>query len=168
MRCTLLLLVALAMAAFLLTGAFAGWVLWRARVSFAIDADRVQEELSPYREDPAAYLLRAARGLHDAYLENEMLIERRETVFGFALFALGRDPTLGASAGVSMTTMSDQPASGPRSAPVRHDVGRMSVDVFMPENRLARARAEARKRAVKQWLHRLLKRSQDTQSVDLD
>jgi uncharacterized membrane protein (DUF485 family) len=60
------LAVILAMAAFLLTGAFAGVVLWRARVSFAIDADRVQEELFPYREDPAAYLLRAGRGLHDA------------------------------------------------------------------------------------------------------
>lgn len=44
--------VVLAMSAFLLTGAFAGAVLWRARVSFAIDADRVQEELVPYREDP--------------------------------------------------------------------------------------------------------------------
>jgi hypothetical protein len=83
--------VVFAMAAFLLTGAFAGVVLWHARVSFAIDADRVQEELSPYREDPAAYLLRAARGLHDAYLENEQVIERRELVFGFALFALGAE-----------------------------------------------------------------------------
>jgi uncharacterized membrane protein (DUF485 family) len=90
--------VVLAMAAFLLTGAFAGVVLWRARVSFAIDADCVEEELSPYREDPAAYLLRAARGLHDAYLENEQVIERREIVFGFALFALGAETLLWALA----------------------------------------------------------------------
>jgi hypothetical protein len=83
--------VILAMVWFLLTGALAGWVLWRAQVSFAIDADRVQEELFPYREDPAAYLLRAARGLHDAYLENEQVIERRELVFGFALVALGAE-----------------------------------------------------------------------------
>ena len=86
--------VVLAMSAFLLTGAFAGAVLWRARVSFAIDADRVQEELVPYREDPAAYLLRAARGLHDVYLENEWVIERREKVFGLALFALGAETLL--------------------------------------------------------------------------
>jgi len=86
--------VVLAMAAFLLTGAFAGAVLWRARVSFAIDADRVQEELVPYREDPAAYLLRAARGLHDVYLENERIIKRREKVFGLALFALGAETVL--------------------------------------------------------------------------
>jgi hypothetical protein len=39
--------VVLAMAAFLLTGALAGWVLWRARVSFAIDADRVQTTRGP-------------------------------------------------------------------------------------------------------------------------
>jgi hypothetical protein len=67
-----------------------------------------------------------------------------------------------------MTVMSDQPASASKSAPVRPDVGRMSLDVFMPENRLARKRAEARKRAVKQWLHRLLKRSPGTQAADLD
>jgi hypothetical protein len=46
--------VVLAMAAFLSTGAFAGWVLWPARVSFVVDADRVEKELFPYREDPAA------------------------------------------------------------------------------------------------------------------
>jgi len=44
----------------------------------------------------------------------------------------------------------------------------MSLDVFMPENRKSRERAEARKRAVKQWLHRLLKRSPGTQATDLD
>jgi hypothetical protein len=64
------------------------------RVSFAIDADRVQEELVPYREDPSAYLLRAARGLHDAYLENERVIERREKGFALALFALGVETLL--------------------------------------------------------------------------
>ncbi len=35
----------------------------------------------------------------------------------------------------------------------------MSLDVFMPENRKSRERAEARKRAVKRWFHRLLHRS---------
>jgi hypothetical protein len=46
--------VVLAMTTFLSTGAFAGWVLWPARVLFALDADRVEEELFPYREDPEA------------------------------------------------------------------------------------------------------------------
>jgi hypothetical protein len=86
--------VVLAMVAFLFTGTFAGAVLWRTRVSFAIDADLVQEELVPYREDPAAYLLRAARGLHDVYLENDRIIERREKAFGLALFALGAETLL--------------------------------------------------------------------------
>jgi len=35
----------------------------------------------------------------------------------------------------------------------------MSLDVFMPENRLARKRAEARSRTVERWLGRLVKRS---------
>ncbi len=90
--------VGLAMAAFLFSGTFAGAVLWRARVSFAIDADRVQEELVPYREDPAAYLLEAAHGLHNAYIENEKVIERREFVFVLALLALGAETLLWALA----------------------------------------------------------------------
>jgi len=44
----------------------------------------------------------------------------------------------------------------------------MSLDVFMPENRKSRERAEARRRAVKRWVNRLLKRSQGTQAADLD
>ena len=88
----------LAMAAFLLTGAFAGGVLWPARVLFAVDVDRVQEELSPYREDPAVYILRAAHGLRDAYLENKTVIERRELVFSLALLALGAETLLWALA----------------------------------------------------------------------
>jgi len=88
----------LAMAAFLLTGAFAGGVLWPARVLFALDADRVEEELSPYRQSPAAYLLEAAHGLHNAYLENERVIERRELVFRLALLALGVETLLWALA----------------------------------------------------------------------
>jgi len=90
--------VVLAMAAFLLTGAFAGWVLWPARVLFALDADRVEEELVPYREDPASYLLEAAHGLHNAYLENEDVMERRELVFRLALLALGAETLLWALA----------------------------------------------------------------------
>src|SRR5580704_2227742 len=39
--------VVLAMAAFLSTGAFAGWVLWPARVSFVVDIDRMYDELAP-------------------------------------------------------------------------------------------------------------------------
>jgi hypothetical protein len=84
----------LAMAAFLLTGVFAGWVLWPARVLFAINADRVHEELDPYREDPATYLLEAAYGSHNAYVDNERIIERRELVFGLALLALGAETLL--------------------------------------------------------------------------
>jgi len=44
----------------------------------------------------------------------------------------------------------------------------MSRDVFIYENEWLHERAEARKRAVKRWLHRLLKRSQGTQAADLD
>ena len=44
----------------------------------------------------------------------------------------------------------------------------MSLDVFFYENELSRKRSEARKRAVKQWLRRFLKRSQRTQAADLD
>jgi hypothetical protein len=88
----------LAMAAFLLTGAFAGGVLWPAPVVFALDADHVQEELSPFREDPAVYILRAAHGLRDAYLENQEVIKRRELVFRLALLALGAETLLWALA----------------------------------------------------------------------
>lgn len=86
--------VAFAMAAFLLTGAFAGWVLWPASVLFALNADRVKDELLPYREDPVAYLLEAAHGLQNAYLENEKVIERREFIFGLALITLGAETLL--------------------------------------------------------------------------
>ncbi len=86
--------VVLAMGAFLLTGVFAGWVLWPARTLFALGADRVHEELDPNREDPAAYLLRAAYGLHNAYIENEAIIERRELVLRLALLALGAETLL--------------------------------------------------------------------------
>jgi hypothetical protein len=86
--------VVLAMVAFLSTGAFAGWVLWPARVLFALDADRLEEELSPYREEPAAYLLEAAHGLHGAYRGNQEAIERRELVLRFALIALGAETVL--------------------------------------------------------------------------
>ena len=60
--------VVVAMAAFLLTGVFAGWVLWPARVSFAVDIDRMYDELAPSRGDPAVYLIEAARGLRNVYL----------------------------------------------------------------------------------------------------
>jgi hypothetical protein len=51
--------------------------------------DRVEKELSPYREDPAAYLLRAGHGLRDVSRKNRTVIERRELVFSLALIALG-------------------------------------------------------------------------------
>lgn len=57
-----------------------------------------------------------------------------------------------------MTAMSEQSSPASKPDPMRPEVGRMSVDVFMPENRLARKRAEARRRTVKRWLNRLLKR----------
>jgi hypothetical protein len=90
--------VVLSMAAFLSTGAFAGWVLWPAQVLFAVDADRVEEELLPYREDPAAYLLEATHGLRGAYRENRKVIARRELVLRFALIALGAETVLWALA----------------------------------------------------------------------
>jgi len=86
--------VVLAMVAFLSTGAFAGAVLWRARVSFAVNADRLYDALSSYREDPEVYLLKAARGLRIVYLRNETVIERRELVFRLALIALGAETLL--------------------------------------------------------------------------
>jgi len=63
-----------------------------------------------------------------------------------------------------MKAMSEQSSSACEPDPMRPEVGRMSVDVFMPEDRLARARSEARKRTVKRWLNRLLKRSRQTPS----
>ena len=71
---------------------------------------------------------------------------------------------MGAGACAKLTVMSDQPASAPVPRPASRRGKGMSLDVFMPENRLARARAEARKRAVKRWLNRLLHRSSQTPS----
>jgi len=82
------------MAAFLLTGAFAGWVLWPAPVSFAIDADRMYDELSPYREDAKVYLLEAASGVRNVLRKNEDVIERRDLIFKLALGALGTETVL--------------------------------------------------------------------------
>jgi hypothetical protein len=90
--------VVLAMAAFLLTGAFAGAVLWPAQVSFAVNADRLYDALSSDREAPEVYLLKAARGLRNVYLRNETVIERRELVFRLALTSLGMETLLWALA----------------------------------------------------------------------
>lgn len=90
--------VVLAMAAFLLAGVFAGWVLWPARVLFAVDADDMHETLYPYRDYPKIYLLEAAYGLRSTYLQNKTLIERRELVFRLALVALGLETVLWALA----------------------------------------------------------------------
>jgi hypothetical protein len=59
-----------------------------------LDADRMYGALCSYREDPAVYLLKAARGLRIVYLRNETVIERRELVFGLALIALGAETLL--------------------------------------------------------------------------
>jgi hypothetical protein len=75
---------------------------------------------------------------------------------------------MGAGACANLTVMSDQPASAPDPRPASRRGKGMSLDVFMPENRKSRERAEARKRAVKQWLRRFLKRSPGTQAADLD
>jgi hypothetical protein len=90
--------VVLAMAAFLLTGVLAGWVLWPAQVLFALDADEMHETLYPHREHPKTYLLEAAYGLRSTYLENETVIERRELVFRLALASLGVETVLWALA----------------------------------------------------------------------
>jgi hypothetical protein len=67
-----------------------------------------------------------------------------------------------------MTAMADQPASTSKSPPATRQGKGMSLDVFFVENELSRKRSEARKRAVKQWLRRHLKRSQRTQAADPD
>jgi hypothetical protein len=56
--------------------------------------------------------------------------------------------------------MTDQPTPARKSGLAPHEVKGMSLDVFMAENRLMHARAEARKRAVKRLFGRLLRRSQ--------
>jgi len=66
---------------------------------------------------------------------------------------------MGARARANITAMSDQPVPARKPSLAPGKVKGMSLDVFMPENRIARARSEARKRAVKQWFYRLLKRS---------
>lgn len=68
--------------------------MWPARVSFAVNADHMYDELSPYRENPEVYLLKAARGLRNVYLRNETAIERREIVFRLALVTLGAETLL--------------------------------------------------------------------------
>jgi hypothetical protein len=90
--------VVLAMVSFLLTGVFAGGVLWPAQVSFAVDADRMYEDFFLDREETEVYLLEAARGLRDVYLENETGVEQRELVFRFALISLGVETLLWAFA----------------------------------------------------------------------
>jgi hypothetical protein len=66
---------------------------------------------------------------------------------------------MGTGAGANMTPMADQLDSAPESTATPRRGKGMSLDVFMPENELSRMRAEARKRAVKRWFNRLLKRS---------
>jgi hypothetical protein len=70
---------------------------------------------------------------------------------------------MGPGACAKLTVMSDLPTSAPDLGPASRRGKGMSLDVFMAENRLARARAEARKRAVKRLFNRLLKRSRQPQ-----
>ena len=71
---------------------------------------------------------------------------------------------MGVGACAKLTAMSGHPvpATKPPKAP-RRGKG-MSLDVFMPENRLSRKRAEARRRTVKRWFNRLLHRLHQTPS----
>jgi hypothetical protein len=64
----------------------------------------------------------------------------------------------------NLIAMPDQPTPAPNPIPAPPDVGRMSPDVFMYENEGLHEWAEARKRAVKRWLNRLLHRSHQTPS----
>ena len=66
---------------------------------------------------------------------------------------------MGAGAGANMTEMADQHDSVAESTAAPRRGKGMSLNVFMPENELSRKRAEARKRAVKRWFNRLLKRA---------
>jgi hypothetical protein len=83
-----------AIAAFLATGTLAGWVLWPARVRFALDAGEMHRALHPDRDEPSKLILRAAYGLREAYLTNRRLIEQRELIFRLALLALGAETPL--------------------------------------------------------------------------
>lgn len=83
--------------------------------------------------------------------------ERRVTV----LWAL-------AHARANMTDMSDHPVPARKPSLEPGKIEGLSPDAFFYENELSRKRSEARKRAIKQWLHRLLKRSPSTQATDLD
>jgi hypothetical protein len=71
---------------------------------------------------------------------------------------------MGARACANLTAMSDRPTSVPKPAPAPREIGRMPLSVFIPENRKAYERAEARRQAVV-WLapealiRALLKRS---------
>ena len=78
-----------AIGSFLTTGALAGWVLWPAQVLFALDAGEMHRALYADRDVPSNLMLRAAFGLHEAYVNNRTVIARRELVFRLALLALG-------------------------------------------------------------------------------
>jgi hypothetical protein len=55
--------------------------------------------------------------------------------------------------------MSDQLVPARRRTLAPHEVKPLSSDAFFYENEWSRERAEARKRAVKRWINRLLHRS---------
>jgi hypothetical protein len=87
-----------AICCFVATGALAGWVLWPAQVLFALDASEMHRALYADRDAPSDLMLRAAFGLHEAYMNNKTVIERRELVFRLALLALGAQTLLWAFA----------------------------------------------------------------------
>jgi hypothetical protein len=90
--------VAPAIASFLATGALAGWVLWPAQVRFALDASEMHRALYADWDEPLNVMLRAAYGLHEAYVSNRPVIAQRELMFRLALLALGAQTLLWALA----------------------------------------------------------------------
>lgn len=90
--------VAPAIGSFIATGGLAGWVLWPAQVLFALDAREMHRTLFADRDAPSNLMLRAAFGLHEAYISNRAIIARRERVFRLALLALGTQTLLWALA----------------------------------------------------------------------
>jgi hypothetical protein len=67
-----------------------------------------------------------------------------------------------------MTAMSDRLSHPINPDPAPHEVVPMPSSVFFYENELSRERAQARKRAIKRWVRRLLGRSPLAENTELD
>lgn len=70
---------------------------------------------------------------------------------------------MGARACANLNVMPDQPVTARRRTLAPHEIKPLSSDAFFYENEWSRDRAEARKRAVKRWFGRLVKRSRRPQ-----